>query len=154
MKARVTGLLWGKPPVIGGFPQKGPVTQKVFPRDEVVMFREYDIHKLTANIDPSMINMYVTLSNIFPLWFQLIIFILYWFTGSTREAISNHITYIVNLFLHCPIQTLDQLHTLQSRHSLWQSTMWCLVSPPGLCGRSLESVSTYRLFFRVKTFPL
>ena len=37
-KLRVTGICEGNPPVTGGFPHKGPVTRKMFPFDDVVMW--------------------------------------------------------------------------------------------------------------------
>ena len=36
-KLHGTGLCEGYPPVIGGFPSKGPVTRKLFPIDDVIM---------------------------------------------------------------------------------------------------------------------
>ena len=36
-KLRITGLCKGNPPVTGGFPQKGSVTRKMFPFDDVIM---------------------------------------------------------------------------------------------------------------------
>ena len=37
-KRRVTGLCEGNPPVTGEFPHKGPVTRKMFPFDDVIVF--------------------------------------------------------------------------------------------------------------------
>ena len=51
-KLRITCLCEGNPPVTGGFPHKGPVTRKMFPFEDVIMwsiqcrFRAYVILQL------------------------------------------------------------------------------------------------------------
>ena len=46
-KLRVTGLCAGNSPVTGEFPDKWPVTQKMFPFDDVIMYWDVYIHDHT-----------------------------------------------------------------------------------------------------------
>ena len=47
-KLRVTGLCEGNSPVAGEFPHKGPVTQRMFPFDDVIM-RQRTVYPAMAN---------------------------------------------------------------------------------------------------------
>ena len=94
-KLRVTGLCAGNSPGPVNFPQKWPVTRKMFPFDDVIM---YHINCDTTNRDPSIIGFIIPQHNDVVGWVGGV----YWFNSGRPSVCLS-----VRLFVrpsHMPCQ--------------------------------------------------